>query len=370
MRIFEDKSIPELEWLFDADRDHHEIFARDIAPLNLDQSLPGRPVTHVCTPHTEQRFATAQLQGKYLLGLGALHQQSGDEKWLRRMAELVEFCLWSQYDAQGRNRFVAAENPRWAFGWPDRCYEWKSGLRLDGPAYVYRKYEPHQHQDANVVLGLISTLELTGRRECLDACVRWVENQTDKRYGSFSGEWHGMRYLWYSYPPIDEGLVPEAVCNVMGVVGLALAQTGYHTANDTWLEQAEQMMIYLCKEQREDGAWGYLGSEFVADPRLGVDNHDRRYWAHYQWVQMCHMADTVIYLRLARRHVPQCIRESLIRGSDYLQEAGFNTFMSVEKPGRWRRMDTQYRLPEHIAKLYAEPQGNDSERVRPPPHRK
>ena len=350
MNIREKNSFPELRWLFYAVREQYEIFARDIAPLNLDESLPGRPVTSVWTPYTEERFPTAQLQGKYLLGLAALCQKTGEKKWLSRMEELVQFCLWSRYDADGKNRFVPAGNPRWVFGWPDHSFEWKSGVRLDGAKYVSRKYEPHHHENTLVIFGLISAFESTHRRECLEACVRWAEHQTDKRYGSFTGTWKGVQYLWQSYPPIDEGTVPEAVCNVMGLVGLALAQTGYHAANQTWLEQAEQMMIYLCKEQREDGSWGYLGSEFIADPRLGDDTHDRRYHAHYQWGQMCHMAETVEYLRLAGRQTPQCITESLIRGGEYLRKAGFTTFVSIEKPGG--SLDKQYTLPEHIARMY------------------
>ena len=348
--IFDRNTLPELRWLFDAIRDHYELFARDIAPLNLDESLPGKPVTSVWTPYTEERFATAQLQGKYLLGLASLYRKTGDKKWLGRMEELVEFCLWSQYDADGRNRFVPAANPLWAFGWPDHSFEWKSGTRLDGAKHISKKYEPHHHENCVVVFGLINTFELTDRRDCLDACIRWAENQTDKRYGSFTGEWRGMKYLWQSYPPLDQGVVPEAVCNVMGLVGLALAQIGYHAGNETWLKQAEQMMVYLCKEQQDDGSWNYLGSEFIADPRLGQDNHDRRYKAHYQWGQLCHMAEVVEYLKHAGRHPPECMTESLHKGSGYLKKAGFTAFASIEKPGRG--LDKQYTLPEHIARIY------------------
>ena len=351
MRVFGDNVFPELRWLFDALREQCQVFARDIAPLNLDESLPGRPISSVWTPYVEERFPTAQLQGKLLVGLAALHGKDGDKKWLSRMDELVEFCLWSQYDAQGRNKFVPAENPSWAFGWPDHSFEWRSGTHPDGSEHFSKRYEPHHHENTAVIHGLLETFELTGRRKCLEACVRWAECQTDKRYGAFGGTWHGMKYLWQSYPPLDEGVIPEAIPNVMGSVGLALAQTGYHARDSRWLEQAERMMIYLCKEQEEDGSWKYLASEYRADPRLFTQgNPDRRYEAGYQWGQMFQMAETTEYLKLAGRRIPQCLVDALIKGRDYLRAAGFITFRSVEKPAG--TLAKQYRLPEHIAEQY------------------
>ena len=53
--------------------------------------------------------------------------------------------------------------------------------------------------------------------------------------------------------------------NVQSLISMALASTGYHLKDKKMLENAYKFLIYLCKEQREDGFWYYWGSEYFED---------------------------------------------------------------------------------------------------------
>ena len=87
------------------------------------------------------------------------------------------------------------------------------------------------------------------------------------------------------------------------------------------LEDAYKLLIYLCKEQREDGFWHYCGSEWLED--FGQNIPSLEYEVAYMQAQIWEMSVAVEYLKRAHVREIAPIEESMNRGEEFLVNNGF-----------------------------------------------
>jgi len=304
-------------------------FAQDIAPFNLDESLPGRPVVGRWPGYKggEVPYPHAQYEGKYVLGLIGLYQKEKDEKLLMRAKEVADFLLWSQYDKDGYSRLSRIKSPLWKYGWPDHNFRWRSGN-----IYTWKEYDPIHHEEAICIISLVKVFELTKERKYLESCKNWVDYQVP-RYGFSPGKWGNYEYHFTCYNPIDvEDISPgrDAVNNVQSLISMALASTGYHLKDKKMLENAYKLLIYLCKEQREDGFWHYCGSEWFED--FGENIPSLGYEVCYMQGQLWEMSIAVEYLEKSDIGEIAPIEESIDKGEEFLANNRFRKL--VKHPTR------------------------------------
>lgn len=296
-------------------------FAQEIAPFNLDETLPGRPVVGRWPGYKggEVPYPHAQYEGRYILGLLSLYRNSGEDKYLLRAKEVADFLLWSQYDEDGYSRLSRTKNSLWKYGWPDHNFSWRSGN-----IYTWKEYDPIHHEEALCIISLVEVFELTKERKYLESCKNWVDYQVP-RYGFFPGKWENLEYHFTCYNPVDVAdrtSGRDAVNNVQSLISMALASIGYHLKNKKMLEDAYKLLIYLGKEQREDGFWHYCGSEWFED--FGQNIPSREYEVAYMQAQLWEMSIAVEYLKKAHIKGIVPLEESLNRGEVFLVNNGFD----------------------------------------------
>jgi hypothetical protein len=193
-----------------------------------------------------------------------------DRRFLERMEEMLAFLQYSQYDAEGNNRFTSACYPdefrvlkesgqsrSWRGGW-DFVFDWQW---RDAEGYVWQRHEPDHHVCAEVAVAFIRGFETTGRADYLEAAAEFVYHQIP-RYGFHTGLWRSRRYYWSEYNPSGPGNpTDDAVVNVQGLVAHACAMVGYYKRDARLLEYARGLLWYIAREFAANGYLYYFGAE-------------------------------------------------------------------------------------------------------------
>jgi len=297
-----------------------EGFAQDIAPLNLSNQLPHNPVVGRWPRYAggEVPYPHSQYEAKYIFGLKELYQRSQDEKWKERLRDIAEFIVWSQYDENGYNQMLKIKEPRWSFGWPTHNFPWQSG-----EVYRWKPYEPHHHEDALSVLALIYAYEILGDKKYLERARGWYLKQFP-RHGRFPGQWKGNKYFISTYNPQD---VPDrnpgvdAVNNVQSLCAMAIASLGFHAQDAMAIDDAIQLLTYLCREQAQDGLWHYCSTEYFRD--FGPNYPPLRYEVSYMQGQMWEMVIAIEYLEKAGATNIEHLIAAVKRGEEFLRTHEF-----------------------------------------------
>ena len=205
-----------------------------------------------------------------------------DPWFMQRMQELLDFLLFSQYDAEGNNEFTSTYFPEefarlqqkgltkeWRGGW-DYLFDWEW---LDGYGYKWNLHEPDHHVNSQIAVAMVRAYEVTGDEKFLDAAWEFVYHQVP-RYGWHTGVWNGRRYYWTEYNPSgQENPVMDATDNIQALVSHAVAMVGYYRQDPRLLEYARGLLWYLVREFTTDGRWYYDGAENPINQRRAV-SHD------------------------------------------------------------------------------------------------
>jgi hypothetical protein len=215
--------------------------------------------------------------------------------------ELLAFLLFSQYDPDGNNGFVATHfaddlqrlkkqgrAQRWNGGF-DYLFDWEW---RDAYGYRWSLHEPDHHVNSLMAVSLVRGYEMTGNKRYLDSACRFVYNQVP-RYGWHTGLWNGRRYYWTEYNPSGPGCPSrDATDNVQSFVAQAVAMAGYYKKDPRLLAYARGLLWYLVREFKADGRWYYDGAENPLNSRR-VESHE------------------LTTLRLALRAVPYLLKAGI-----------------------------------------------------------
>lgn len=296
-------------------------FAKEVAPLNLQEDVLGCPVAgrylgyknaDLIYPH---RF-----NDPYLIGLCDIYAETKSESVLRRINEITNFLLYSQFKKDGHCDYLSNANSLWAGGFPDHNYDWTAC-----GGYHWIDYEPHHHEDACAIYALSKSFEATGRDDILPACRLWVDRQYP-RHGRFEGTYKGRDFMWQSYNPIAESIRPLAINNVQSLIAMALASSGFHLEDERLLQDALALLIYNAKDQFESGFWHYAGAEAEAmlKNRRSDDKTDGSfiYNVSYMQAQIWEMLNAISYLEQANVEMPAMLIDSLNAAESFLRKNG------------------------------------------------
>jgi hypothetical protein len=221
-------------------------------------------------PYSDRYYPrrNAAVADKYL----SSYRLTGDPHAFVRSLELLDYVLFSQYDAAPNggtsNGLVNAFYPAALAAWPliqaqqgtfdcDYDFEW-----IDGTGYRWRMHEGDHHVNADQAATLIKGFEATGDRRYLDAAISFVEKQVP-RYGFHTGLYDERRYYWTEYNPSGSGLpVDDAVINVAALVAKTCAMAGYHSGNHAMLEYSRGLLWYIVRQfDLDDRRLYYFGAE-------------------------------------------------------------------------------------------------------------
>ncbi len=231
-------------------------------------------------PRTEAHYIRNEYLPAYIL--------TGDESFLERAKELLNFMEFSQWKADGTNEFVKkyytghsdpeqayAIHPEYRGGW-DHAYDWQW---TDGYKYTWDYHEPDHHVNSLQASEILDIYSVIGGEKYVEMCREFVYYQIP-RYGFHSGDWNGHTYYWTEYNPTGDSVgntTWDACDNVSALVAEASAMVGYYEKDPVmkarFLEYARGLMWYLVREFESDGKWFYDGGENPMSQRKAI-SHD------------------------------------------------------------------------------------------------
>jgi len=207
---------------------------------------------------------------------------TGDERFLKRGLDMLDFMSYSQWMPDGSNGFCRDHYPEdfkrlSAEGWPKRwvggydyLFDW---VWTDVYGGVFHLHSPDHHVCAELTEAIIAGYEITGERKYLDTAILFVKEHIPK-YGFHTGLWRGQRYYWTEYDLSGPGYPGmDATDNIQACVARPLAMLGYYLGDRRMLEFARGMLWYLCREWHTDKRWYYDGWENPMNKRY-VISHD------------------------------------------------------------------------------------------------
>ncbi|NQX60092.1 hypothetical protein [Paenibacillus qinlingensis] len=279
--------------------------------LVKDEAMPYKPFM---TGHDRQtltysnRYYPRRMHDFVLQEYLPAYVLTEDQQFWRRSEELLAFLRYTRWKEDGTNEFVEQfypnefhPRPEWAGGW-DYVFDWEW---LDGYGYNWHLHEPDHHVCAAIASLHINMYERTGIRHYLEDARSFVINQIP-RYGFHKGIWNGRVYYWTEYNPTgsSEGNpVVDATDNVVALVAMAVAKTGYYESDPVikgqLLEYARGLLWYMIREWETDGRWFYDGAE---NPM-----NERRYQSHDIVCIVCSMI-ALVYLYKAGADITPFLR--------------------------------------------------------------
>jgi len=255
--------------------------ARPELPLVVADDIPHFPILRDHGEFSSTYYP--RRMGDWILdGFGPAFILTGDERYLRRIADFADFLLYSQYQEDGSNRFVQdfypGDHEELKAGGPARS--WRGGYDYlfdwewpDAYGYRWRLHEPDHHVCSLYVGAMIRAWHLTGDKRYLRSAEEFFYNQVP-RYGFHTGIWKDRRYYWTEYNPSGPGNpTRDATDNVNALVAGAAAILGYEKNDQRLLEFARGLLWYCVREWTTDGRWYYDGAENPLNARR-AESHD------------------------------------------------------------------------------------------------
>ncbi len=207
---------------------------------------------------------------------------TGDQFFLRRGRDMLDYLLYSQWLPDGSNGFCRDHYPEdfqrlTAEGWPkkwvggyDYLFDWEW---TDGYGYTWPLHSTDHHVASGQAAALIMGYEITGDKKYLDSARLFVREHVP-HYGFHTGVWRGQRYYWTEYNPTGPGNpVADATDNIQALVAVPVAMLGYYLNDRRLLEYARGLLWYMCREWHTDKRWYYDGWENPTNKRYAI-SHD------------------------------------------------------------------------------------------------
>lgn len=254
----------------------HYAIAEDIRFNPIVRAHPATTATY--SPYYYPRRMHDWINGEF----HPAYVLTGDDWFMNRMQDFLNFLMFSQYDAEGNNEFTSTYFPEeyarlqesgiskeWRGGW-DYLFDW---VWPDAYGYTWQLHEPDHHVNSQIAVAMVRAFEVTGEEKYLDAAAHFVYHQVP-RYGWHTGVWNERRYYWTEYNPSGpENPTMDATDNIQALVSHAVAMVGYYRKDARLLEYARGLLWYLVREFTTDGRWYYDGAENPLNQRR-AESHD------------------------------------------------------------------------------------------------
>lgn len=206
-----------------------------------------------------------------------LYALTGEQPFLDRAEELMQFSDYSQYQPDGDNPFVrlnypdewqrlldTGRNVQFRGGWDYKFnYNWTNVY-----GYTYPKHSPDGHVNAQIGARMLHLYPYADDAPgLLDAVYDFAYNQIP-RNGFNYGVYKDRAYYWFGYGPSTTGVPNDArnplgdgTDNINAAKAHVFAKLGYLRNDPKMLELARGLLWYLAREYEYDGAFYYDSAE-------------------------------------------------------------------------------------------------------------
>jgi len=251
-------------------------------PLAIAEDIEFRPFMSAHSGYSNKYFPRSMQN--YVLGdYTPSYVLTGEDYFRERAEQLLDYMLFSQWQEDGSNAFVAKYypndytlHPEWAGGWDD-VFDWQW---RDAYGYLWNLHEPDHHVNSSIASIMVNAYEQYGKEKYLEAARKFFHNQVP-RYGFHKGVWNNHSYYWTEYNPsgASTGIAADdSTDNVSSLVMMAAAKLGYYETDPQlkkqYLEYARGLLWYLVRELALEGRWYYDGFENKINPDRFAVSHD------------------------------------------------------------------------------------------------
>lgn len=250
-------------------------------PRIIADDIPFHPILRQHVQYSLKYYPRRMADWVTLSFLPA-YLQTGRAVYRERFCELLDYLLFSQYQADGSNRFTqqfypedfarlqaSGQTRQWRGGW-DYLFDWEW---QDAYGYRWQLHEPDHHVCSAIAMTMIQGWQHTGRRDYFAAAEEFFHHQMPQ-YGFHTGIWNGHRYYWTQYDRCGQpGSATSATDNIMALVARTAAMLGYYKQDPVLLEYARGLLWYEVREFATDGRWYYDGAENPKNSRR-AESHD------------------------------------------------------------------------------------------------
>lgn len=206
-----------------------------------------------------------------------LYTLTGEQPFLDRAEELMQFSYYSQYKPDGDNPFVrfhypddwqrlldTGRNIQFRGGWDYKFnYNWTNVY-----GYTYPKHSPDGHVNAQIGGRMLHLYPYADdAADVLDAVYELAYHQIP-RNGFNYGIYKDRAYYGFGYGPSTTGIPNDAshplgdgTDNINAAKAQLFAKVGYLRNDAKMLELARGLLWYLAREYEYDGAFYYDSAE-------------------------------------------------------------------------------------------------------------
>ncbi|TNJ64375.1 hypothetical protein FE784_20620 [Paenibacillus hemerocallicola] len=206
-----------------------------------------------------------------------LYTLTGEQPFLDRAEELMQFSHYSQYKSDGDNPFVrihypdewqrlldTGRNVQFRGGWDYKFnYNWTNVY-----GYTYPKHSPDGHVNAQIGGRMLHLYPYADDAAgVLNAVYEFAYNQIPCN-GFNYGVYKNRAYYWFGYGPSTTGIPNDArnplgdgTDNINAAKAHVFAKVGYLRNDPKMLELARGLLWYLAREYEYDGAFYYDSAE-------------------------------------------------------------------------------------------------------------
>ncbi|GAA3400372.1 hypothetical protein ACFFNY_16620 [Paenibacillus hodogayensis] len=206
-----------------------------------------------------------------------LYTLTGEQSFLDRAKELMQFSDYSQYKPDGDNPFVrihypeewqrlldTGRNVQFRGGWDYKFnYNWTNVY-----GYTYPKHSPDGHVNAQIGGRMLHLYPYADdAASVLNAVYEFAYNQIPLN-GFNYGIYKDRAYYWFGYGPSTTGIPNDAsnplgdgTDNINAAKAHVFAKVGYLRNDPKMLELARGLLWYLAREYEYDGAFYYDSAE-------------------------------------------------------------------------------------------------------------